>query len=71
MKWSEVDTPAVDDSNLKDSLTELSCSAIAVRKAIESDLEGILNEISRMNDLLGLIKSGCSVKVLSKMVNKD
>lgn len=63
---------SVDDSQMKKALLELSCSSIAVKKAIEQDLplEGILSEITRMNNLLGFIKSGCSVKVLSKLVKE-
>lgn len=72
MKWSDVNTPDVDDSHMKKSLEELASSALAVKISIERDssLEGILSEISRMNDLLGFVKSGCSVKVLSKMAGK-
>lgn len=70
-KWSQfIPNTPIDDNAIKQALIELASSAIATKKAIEQDLpmEGILSEITRMNNLLGLVKSGCSVKVLSQMM---
>jgi hypothetical protein len=69
MNWDDLSSPAIDDHAVTEALRQLAGSAVATKVAIEGNLsfEGIVAEVSRMNNLLGLVRSACSVKALTKM----